>query len=142
LSDLRKDLESAADMGNQIESIRAQLEKLKPLLRGDDFKFAADELDRKLIDIEENLIQRKFTGQGQDTVRFPPKLISKLNYLASGVGSGDFAPNMQQQEVHSMFKAQLVSLRKRLDDVLGKDLDSFNRMLRDKNIGNVIASGP
>jgi photosystem II stability/assembly factor-like uncharacterized protein len=142
LSDLRKDLESAADMVNQIESIRAQLEKLKPLLRGDDFKFAADELDRKLIDIEENLIQRKFTGQGQDTVRFPPKLISKLNYLASGVGSGEFPPNMQQQEVHAMFKAQLVSLRKRLDDVLGKDLDSFNRMLRDKNIGNVIASGP
>jgi photosystem II stability/assembly factor-like uncharacterized protein len=142
LSDLRKDLESAADMVNQIESIRAQLEKLRPLLRGDDFKFASDELDKKLIDIEENLIQRKFTGQGQDTVRFPPRLIGKITYLAGGVGTGEFPPNTQQQEVHAMFKAQLVSLRKRLDDVLSKDLDSFNRMLRDKNVGNVIAAGP
>jgi len=41
------------------------------------------DLDKKLIDVEENLIQRKLTGQGQDTVRWPPKLISKLNYLAN-----------------------------------------------------------
>src|SRR4029077_2785472 len=33
LFDLRKDLESAADMFNQIETIRGQLEKLRPLLQ-------------------------------------------------------------------------------------------------------------
>ena len=141
LFDLRKDLETAADMVNQIESVRAQLEDLKLLLRGDDLKTAANDLDKKLIDIEENLIQRKFTGQGQDTVRYPPKLLSKINYLAGGVAGGDYPPNTQQQEVHAMFKAQLASLRKRLDDVVGTDLGNFNRMLRDKNIGNVIAAG-
>ncbi|HVS80294.1 MAG TPA: hypothetical protein VHE60_01000 [Pyrinomonadaceae bacterium] len=142
LFDLRKDLESAADMVNQIESIRGQLESLKALLRGNaDVRAAADDLDKKLTDIEESLIQRKFTGQGQDTVRFPPKLISKINYLAGGVSNGDYPPNTQQQEVHAMFKAQLSSLRKRLDDVVGTDLGNFNRMLREKNIGNVIAAG-
>jgi hypothetical protein len=40
-----------------------------------------------------------------------------------------------------MFKAQLAALRKRLDDVVGTDLGNFNRMLREKNIGNVIATG-
>ena len=140
--DLRKDLESAADMVNQIESIRGQLENLKSLLRTNaDVRSAADDLDKKLIDIEDNLIQRKFTGQGQDTVRFPPKLISKINYLASGVNSADFPPTTQQVEVHTMFKAQLASLRKRLDDAVGTDLGNFNRMLREKNIGNVIATG-
>ncbi len=142
LFDLRKDLESAADMVNQIETIRGQLDNLRPLLRNSaDTRSAADELDKKLIDIEENLIQRKFTGQGQDTVRFPPKLISKLNYLAGGVSGGDFPPNTQQREVHAMFKEQLATLRKRLDDVVNKDLDSFNRMLRERNIPNVIAAG-
>jgi hypothetical protein len=41
-----------------------------------------------------------------------------------------------------MFKAQLVSLRKRLDDVVSGDVAGFNRMLRDKNIGNVITAAP
>ena len=142
LYDLRKDIESAADMVNQIESVRSQIDALKLLLKNKELKDAADGLDKKLIDIEENLIQRRLTGQGQDTVRWPPKLISKLNYLAGGVSTGDFAPNTQQKEVQAMFEAQLASLRKRLDEVISTDLANFNRMLRDKNIGNVITSTP
>ena len=140
LWDLRKDMESAADMVNQIETIRAQLDSLRGLVKDASVKTAADDLDKKLTDIEDNLIQRRFTGQGQDTVRWPPKLISKLNYLASGVGGSDFAPTTQQQEVYTTFKAQLTDLRRRLDAVLGTDLANFNRMLREKNVGNVIAS--
>ena len=142
LFELRKDLESAADMVNQIESIRGQLENLKGLLRGNaDVRTAADELDKKLTDVEDNLIQRKFTGQGQDTTRYPPKLISKLNYLAGGVNNGDYPPNTQQKEVQRMFEAQLADLRKRLDGVVGADLGGFNRMLREKNVPNVISAG-
>ncbi|MGZ8844304.1 MAG: WD40/YVTN/BNR-like repeat-containing protein, partial [Pyrinomonadaceae bacterium] len=140
LFDLRKDLESAADMINQIELIRSQLDNLRQLVRDTSVKAAADDLDKKLTDIEDNLIQRRLTGQGQDTVRWPPKLISKLNYLGGNISGGDFAPNTQQQEVHAMFKTQLADLRKRLDAVVSTDLSNFNRMLREKNIGNVIAS--
>lgn len=140
LYDLRKDLETAADMINQIELIRSQLDSLRQLVRDVSVKAAADDLDKKLIEIEDNLIQRRLTGQGQDTVRWPPKLISKLNYLVGNISGGDFAPNTQQQEVHAMFKTQLADLRKRLDAVVGTDLSNFNRMLREKNIGNVIGS--
>ncbi len=140
LLELRKDLETAGDMVNQIETIRAQIENLRGMLRGNaDLRTAADDLDRKLTDIEDNLIQRRFTGQGQDTTRYPPKLISKVNYLAGGVNSGDFPPNTQQKEVQAMFESQLSSLRKRLDEVVTTDVANFNRMLREKNIGNVIA---
>ena len=142
LVELRRDLESAADMVNQIELIRGQLENLKSLLRNNsEVRSAADDLDKKLTDIEDNLIQRKITGQGQDTVRFPTKLISKINYLAGGVNGGDYAPNTQQAEVHAMFKAQLATLRKRLDDVVSSDVGGFNRLLREKNISNIITTG-
>jgi hypothetical protein len=141
LMSLRKDLESAADMTNQIEMIRGQLESMHQIVRDASVKSTADDLDKKLTEIEDNLIQRKFSGQGQDTTRYPTKLIGKLTYLAGDVSDGDYPPNTQEKEVQAMFESQLADLRKRLDSVVSTDVAAFNRMLRDKNIGNVIASG-
>src|SRR6266498_116217 len=144
LFDLRKDLESVADVINQIEVIRSQLDTIKSLLQGDAaVKTASDDLDKKLIDVEDSLIQRRLTAQGQDSVRWPPKLISKFGYLASGVaGSADFPPTTQQREVYVQLKEQLANVRKRLDDVVSKDVDAFNKTLRERNIQNVITRAP
>ena len=116
--ELREETETGARMVNQIESIRAQL------------KSGAEELDKKLINIEDELIQRKLTGQGQDTVRWPPKLLAKINYLAGGLASGDFGPTKQQREVHALLKQQLTVLRQRLDDVLKNDLPAFKGLVK------------
>jgi hypothetical protein len=144
--DLRKDLDSGSRMVNQIEFIRSQLEQLAATLastsNSTSVKSAADSLDKKLIEIEENLIQRKLTGQGQDAVRYSPKLLTKINYLASGLASGDFGPTKQQREVHALFKQQLAGLRKRLDDVLNQDLPGLNKLLADSGIKTVIKSTP
>jgi len=144
--ELWKDLDSGAKMVNQIESIRSQLEKLSATLSkssdSSNVKSAADAFDKKLIDVEENLIQRKATGQGQDTVRYPPKLLSKIGYLASGLSSGDFGPTKQQREVQALLKQQLSGLRQRLDVILNQDLTAFNKLLVDNNIKSTIATGP
>jgi hypothetical protein len=163
LFELRKDLESAADMVNQIEVIRSQLAAITLLLEpgttstgtlgvspasgaaATDYgaiKQAAADLDKKLIDVEDNLIQRKLTGQGQDTVRWPPRLISKINYLANGIGGADFPPTAQHREVHALLREQLTNVRRRLDELLNKDLDSFNKQMRERNIQNVIPRVP
>jgi len=154
LLELRKDLETAADLVNQIEIIRSQLPDITTVLPGIagtseasslpagqlmEIKKAAEDLDKKLIDVEDNLIQRRLTGQGQDTVRWPPKLISKINYLANGIGSGDFQPTNQHREVYALLKAQLTTQRSKLDEVISKDLDAFNKLLRDRGIPNVRA---
>lgn len=144
--ELRADLESGARMVNQIEFIRSQLEKLTATLSaGSDSvaaKSAADALDKKLVEIEEELIQRRLTGQGQDTVRWPPKLLSKIGYLAGGLASGDFGPTKQQREVQALLTQQLGGLRKRLDDVLSLDLTTFNKLLVDSNIKTIIKPTP
>jgi hypothetical protein len=134
--ELRADLESGSQMVNQIEFIRSQLEKLT------EARSATDALDKKLIDIEEELIQRKLTGQGQDPVRWPPKLLTKISYLAGGLASGDFGPTKQQLAVQTMFKQQLTGLRQRLDVVLSQDLTTFNKLLADSNIKTVIRPTP
>jgi photosystem II stability/assembly factor-like uncharacterized protein len=139
LLDLRKDLESAADMVNQIENLRAQLNKLRA--EHADMKSAADDFEKKLTDVEDGLIQRRYTGQGQDTTRFPAGMIGNMTYLAGGISGGDFSPNKQQQEVHAMYKARLADLHKRLDAVTGTDLSNFNKMLKDKNVSTVIGGG-
>jgi hypothetical protein len=41
-----------------------------------------------------------------------------------------------------MFESQVSSLKKRLEDVVNADLGNFNRMLREKNVGNVIVGEP
>jgi photosystem II stability/assembly factor-like uncharacterized protein len=136
MNELRKDLETGSGMVNQIEIIRSQLNKLD----SSTVKSAADDLDRKLIEVEEELIQRKLTGQGQDTVRWPPKLLTKINYLANGLSSGDFQPTKQQREVQQLFKEQMSGLRQRLDAILKTDLPGFNKLLSDNNIKTVIKS--
>jgi photosystem II stability/assembly factor-like uncharacterized protein len=144
--ELRKDLDSGSRMVNQIEFIRSQLEQLTGTLAASSnstsAKSSADALNKKLIEIEENLIQRRLTGQGQDTVRWPPKLLTKINYLAGGLASGDFGPTKQQREVHALFKQQLAGLRRRLDDVLNQDLPALNKLLADSGIKTVIKSTP
>jgi hypothetical protein len=75
-------------------------------------------------------------------VRWPPKLLTKINYLAGGLASGDFGPTKQQREVHALLKQQLAAVRQRLDDVLSRDLPTFNRLLAEKEIRTVIKPAP
>src|SRR5207244_8724531 len=102
LFELRKDLESVAGMVNAVETVRRQLDDLSALLKDgqgtEQIRSACQELDKKLIDLEENLIQRRLTGRGQDGVRWPAKLVSKITYLAGGVASADFPPATQHRE--------------------------------------------
>jgi hypothetical protein len=145
LTELRKDLDDAAAMVNQIEFVRAQLYQVTAAVSDNNasaVKPAADDLDKKLIDIEEALYQRRLTGQGQDTVRWPPKLMSKLSYLAGQLGDSDFGPTNQQHEVQTLLHAQLTSIRQRFDAVLNTDLVAFNKLLRDRGVENVSSRTP
>ncbi len=146
LADLRRDLETVVDMVNRVELVRKQLADVKALVEGDAsaaaVRQAADALEKKLLAVEDHLIQRKFTGQGQDTVRWPAKLVSKLTYLGNGVASSDHAPTSQAREVHAAFKKQIAELARQLDEALKTDLAAFNQLLRDRNIPNVIAREP
>ena len=146
LRDIQKDLETAGGMVNTIEVVRNQLEQLARLTAGGRdaaaVKQASDALDKKLVDIEDKLIQRKLTGQGQDSTRWPAMLISKVNYLAGGVAEGDEPPTVQARDVHADFKKQIAALQQELSGVLEKDLTEFNRTLRDRGIQNVIARTP
>ncbi len=142
LLEIRDDINSVVDMINQIELIRKQIYDLKALIEGNEdaasIITAGEELDKKLIVVEENLFQMKLTGASQDALRWPIKLYAKLSSLAGSVGSSDFPPTTQQVEVHKMYKRQLAIYQNRFSELLNKELPGFNNLLKEKNIANII----
>ncbi|HEV2445417.1 MAG TPA: sialidase, partial [Candidatus Sulfopaludibacter sp.] len=144
LTSLSGTMNTMVDAVNQIESLRGQLLELKSALGADEsgaaIRTAADQLSAKLIDIEENLIQLRATGRGQDDVRFTPKLISKIGYLASAVESSDYQPTTQQAAVHDELKEEAATQQQHLKLLLEKEVAGFNALLRQRNVPNVISN--
>ena len=142
--DIRDDMNTAADVINRIELIRRQIYDLKAIVKGRDdgeeTAAAVDSLDAKLIAVEENLIQLKQTGTGQDAVRWPSMLVGRLGYLAGNVAVADFPPTDQQREVHQVLKQRLQQSQSAFDAILQTDLPAFNRLLQARNLTSVITA--
>jgi len=142
VTSLSGEMNALVDGVNEIESLRSQLADLKSALADDEnssaVRTAADQLDSKIIEVEDNLIRLKVTGRGQDGVRWRPKLIDKIGYLADEVESSDFQPTTQQVAVHDELKEQGATYRQRLKLLLEKDVAAFNALLRQRNVPNVI----
>lgn len=141
LQDLQTDMNTAVDMYNQLEVIRAQVQSMGRVLADAalrDVRAAADSLERKAIAIEENVHQLLITGRGQDNIRWPTRLLGRIGYLANGIASSDFAPTTQQGQVHDLLKEQIRTYRGQLDQFLSRDVAAFNQLLRQRNIAGVI----
>ena len=72
LWELRRDAAMSGRHGEPNESLIAvsPTDMIRPLKTRRRLKFSRRRSRQKLIDIEDNLIQRRFTGQGQDTFAF------------------------------------------------------------------------
>ncbi len=136
---IRDDMNSVVDMTHKLEWTRKQLYDLKDVHREDEgIVKAIDELDKKLLAVEENLVETKLTGRGQDALRWPSRLVFKLTHLANGIGTADFAPTTQQIAVHETFQKQIGELRQQVETLLSTDIAAFNSMLKEKGIANVV----
>ena len=138
---IRQDLNTAADAVKRIETVRVQLDGITRVVDDAEVKSAANQLQKKLVDVEMNLVDLRLTGQGQDGVRFAAKLISKLDYLANGMASSDFRPTNQHGEVQQVLGEELRTNVQQLEGLLSKDLAAFNDMLKARGIPNVLVKG-
>ncbi len=137
LSELRTDIEAAADLVNQAELVRYQLQEL-PKLAGDaDIAQVAASIEKKFTELEMNLMELRTTGRGQDGVRFGAKLYSKLTYLAGGLMSNDYRPTAQQLEVQKLHQQQLRDLEGKLNNLISTDVAAFNEKLRARNLSTI-----
>lgn len=98
----------------------------------------AMELEGRLAELEQNLVELRMTGRGQDGVRFGARLLSKLNYLAGGLASADFRPTSQQIEVQKELEARLKKHQTDLEALLGNDLKALNDLMRGRGVSNIV----
>ena len=139
---LRDELNTLAAGINQIESLRAQLNILTRDLGNDDaakaIRTAAQDLTKKAMAIEGNILQLKATGRGQDDVRFAPMLLQKIGYLATQVSGSDFPPTTQQVEVQQELKQRGDKVHQDIQQLVSQDVAAFNAMMRERNVPNIM----
>jgi hypothetical protein len=134
---VQTNMSSAGQMINQLEIIRAQIESLP---RGETAT-AADALDAKLISFEERLYSVRVTG-GQDSMRWPAGLISKLSHVASQAQEADFRPTDQEVAVNAMFTQEIQAWRPELEQLISHDVAELNQQLQKQNVRPIVTTVP
>ena len=123
LFELRRDMERAADLVNGIEVARSQIEGLAEVVGDHAIKKASDELNQKLIAVEENLVELHVRARGGS------KVARKLAYLASELASSDFKPTNQQLEVQKLLEERLATGQAQFDALRARDLPALTALL-------------
>jgi photosystem II stability/assembly factor-like uncharacterized protein len=137
LAEMRATIDAAAEVINQTELVRYQLQQLPKLANDPEIAQVAAALEQKFVEFEMNLVELRSGGRGQDGVRFGAKLYSKLTYLANGLMSNDYRPTAQQLEVQKLHQEQLKTLQGRLNTLLNADIAMFNEKLRARSISTI-----
>jgi len=142
--ELRTNINYVTAMVNSMEWMRGQLADLKLLLKDNNIAKtvipAIEELDIKIAEIEDEIVQPYSREGDSKSFRFPNLLYSKLSVLAGDVAENiDFAPNKQQREVHQLLKDQITYYNAKYQGLIENDLPVFNNMLIVNDISGIIS---
>ena len=110
--------------------MRVQLETLARFAEDADLMDDVDALQTKLVDLQQNMVDLRLTGQGQDAVRFGATLLQKLGYLTGGLSVADFRPTDQEVEVKAILHQALLDHLAELEEIVRTDVAALNETLR------------
>ncbi len=130
---------------NQIRDIRAQITALNKRLENQpQAKTVADagkQLDKKMTEVEEVLIQTK-ARSNQDVLNYPIRLNNYLVALGGVVDSADSAPTQASYEVFDMLSKQVDEQLAKWKQVLGTDVPAYNEVVRKMEVPAIILAKP
>ncbi len=137
--ELRDNINTTTDLFNKMEIIRRQLVDLKGFVKFGKNSFeiikAADELDQKIAEIEDKIVQKLSREGDSKSFRFPNMLYSQLSVLAGEVAEmADFEPHVQQLEVQRLLKSRMIEYGDQWDNLLRNEMTEFNKFLAGRNI--------
>jgi photosystem II stability/assembly factor-like uncharacterized protein len=145
LMGVREQLNSVYDAVNQIQDVRSQVAGLKHRLPENastkPISNAADELEKKLVGVRDQLINLTISAN-EDSLAYPPQIDAKLAFLAMDVGSADSAPTESEQLQFEKLKRQSAELLGRWDDLQRHDLADFRKLTAESNLSTVVVPPP
>jgi len=145
LLEARDELSRVYDTVNQIQDVRSQLAGLKRRLpenaSAKTISSAADDLEKKLVAVREDLINLTISAN-EDSLAYPPQIDAKLAYLAMDVGTADSAPTEAEQQLFEKLRRQGGELISRWEDLQRRDLAAFQKLTAEGSLSTVVVPPP
>jgi photosystem II stability/assembly factor-like uncharacterized protein len=145
LMKIRERVTQAHDTINQIRDIRGQITALNKRLEGQAqataVAEAGRELDKKMTEVEEVLIQTK-AKSNQDVLNYPIRLNNYLVALGGVVASADGVPTQASYDVYDMLSKQLDEQLAKWKTILNTDVPAYNQVVQKQSVPAIILSRP
>jgi seryl-tRNA synthetase len=128
---------------NEIRDLRSQIQNLHKRF-GDDPRLkpalaAADDLDHRMSEVEQKLIQVNMKGS-EANLAFPNMLNERFDTFSHTIEGGDKEPTNPQLEVFQMLSSQLDDQLKKWTQVRQEDVAKVSELVKQANLPALIIS--
>ena len=123
------------------EQVNAENKRLKNDPREKAVADAGKALDKKMTEVEEQLIQTK-AKSGQDVLNFPVRLNNDLVALGGVVGSADSAPTKQSYEVFEDVSKKVDEQLAKWKTIVSTDVAAYNNLVKQQDVPAILVTQP
>jgi seryl-tRNA synthetase len=134
MSQLHQAVNEIRDLRSQIQNLHKRFgddERLKPALA------AADDLDKKMSEVEQKLIQVNMKASEANLV-FPNMLNERFDTFSHVIEAGDKEPTKPQLEVFQMLSGQLDEQLKKWAQVKQENVAKVSELIKQANLPALI----
>jgi len=134
ISQLHQAVNEIRDLKSQIKNLHLRFdedERLKPALN------AADDLEHKMFDVEQQLIQVNMKGS-EANLAFPSMLNERFDAFSHSIEGSDSAPTKSQLDVFQTLSGQLDAQLKKWQQIKSDDVTRVSGMIRQANLPALI----
>jgi len=129
---------------NEIREVKLQIQSLHKRFDDDQRLKAAlttaDELDHKMSDVEQQLVQVNMKGS-EGNLAFPNMLNERSDSFSHSIDAGDSAPSKSQQDVFQMLSGQLDQQLKKWAQIKSDDLPKVSALIKQLDLPALVISG-
>jgi hypothetical protein len=126
ISQLHQAVNEIREVKSQIQNLHQRFgddERLKPALT------AADDLDHKMSDVEQQLVQVNMKGS-EGNLAFPNMLNERFDTFSHVIEAGDTEPTKSQQEVFQMLSGKLDEQLKKWTQIKNEDVPKVSGLIK------------
>ena len=137
ISELHQAVNEIREVKSQIQSLHKRFEddpRLKAALT------AADDLDHKMSDVEQQLVQVK-TKSSEGTLAFPSMLNEKFDTFSHAIDAGDSAPTKSHLDVFQALSDQLDQQVKKWAQIKSDDVPKVSALIKQLDLPALVISG-